>query len=437
MANKIAAGEVVERPASVVKELVENSLDAAATRIDVEIVAGGCKFIAVRDNGTGMGRDDALLCIERHATSKIRTLDDIEKIATLGFRGEALAAIAAVSRFRLRTCLQGETVGTEILIVGGKLQDVREVGCPAGTEVEVRDLFLNVPARRKFLRSIQTETMQVRSLFMVMALSHPQTAVTLTVDGRMVYELAASDRYEDRVRDLFGSDYLRQLCRVEATSGPVRVFGFVSLPTFTRADRSEQYVFVNRRPTSATLVSHALREAYHALIPVDRHPCAVLFLELDPQLVDVNVHPTKKEVRFRSPGEVRDAVITAVRSALSRGGSPGGGGRTTARGDLGTQPMFGEPALKIDDLPATRTFRYPRMPTTGLGEQKDRGNAVGPIATPGTGVGTDAEKKGGVDVPKGASIEHAAAPGSPWSWCRIVGQLGGLYVLLETEDGFV
>ena len=187
--NKIAAGEVVERPASVLKELAENALDAGATQLDVDVVAGGRKLVAVTDNGSGMGRDDALLALERHATSKIRDVDDIEKINSLGFRGEALAAIASVSRFRLETCTHTESTGTEITISGGKIQDVRDAGCPAGTRFEVRDLFFNVPARRKFLRTHQTELAHLRSGFIVLALAHPEVGMSFTVDGRETYRL--------------------------------------------------------------------------------------------------------------------------------------------------------------------------------------------------------------------------------------------------------
>ncbi|MGQ9661973.1 MAG: DNA mismatch repair endonuclease MutL [Kiritimatiellia bacterium] len=428
VANKIAAGEVIERPASVLKELMENSLDAGATRIAAEIVAGGTKLIAVWDNGVGMGRDDALLCVERHATSKIRNVEDIARIITLGFRGEALAAIAAVSRFRLRTCLHGETVGTEILIVGGTLQDVCEAGGPAGTEVEVRDLFLNVPARRKFLRSTQTEAAHVRTTFMILALSHWQTAMTLTVDGRTIYELPASETYEDRVRELFGPDLMRQLRPVEALVGQVRVSGYASVPAFSRSDRSEQYVFVNGRATSATVLTHAIREAYHTLLPTDRHPCVVLFLELDPGLVDVNVHPTKKEVRFRAPNEVRNAVMEAIRRSL-RSVEPVGGGERAAPAVAGEHPVSSrEPTLRIDDLPPTRTFRYPRMPASAALDGRRADNSGQETAVP-------APSSVQAVLPP-ATADRPAPPSAPWSWCRVVGQLGGLYVLLETEDGF-
>ena len=292
VANKIAAGEVVERPASAVKELVENALDAGAAHIEVMVTAGGRKLIEVRDDGMGMNRDDALLSIERQATSKLRDVDDIERIATLGFRGEALPSIASVSRFSLATCRRGETVGTELTVIGGRLQDVKDAGVPPGTTVAVRDLFFNVPARRKFLRAYETEQAHIRTVFILHALAHPETGLLLKVDGREAYRLPANSSLEDRVRDLFGAEFVASLRPVDRTLAGVRVHGFAGLPTLTRTDRTEQYIFVNRRPASASVVPHALREAYPPL-ETERKPVVLLFIDLDPELVDVNVHPTK------------------------------------------------------------------------------------------------------------------------------------------------
>ena len=311
MANKIAAGEVVERPASVLKELIENALDAGASRVAAEVTAGGRKLVAVSDNGGGMSRDDALLAVERHATSKIRDVDDIERIATLGFRGEALAAIAAVSRFRLVTRREEDPAGTEILITGGRIRDVRECGAPHGTAVEVRDLFHNVPARRKFLRSAQTELSHLRAAFLVQALSHPAAGMSLKVDGRDAYHLPEGAGVEDRIRDLFGGEYLDGLRPLSHRAPDVTVSGYAGLPAISRADRGEQYVLVNGRVCWAPVLGHAVRESYRAVLPSDRHPIVFLFLEMPPERVDVNVHPTKKEVRFRRPAAVRDAVIAA------------------------------------------------------------------------------------------------------------------------------
>ena len=264
VANKIAAGEVVERPASVVKELMENAIDSGATRIDVTVTAGGRKLIEVRDNGGGMGRDDALLSIERQATSKIRDVDDIERIDTLGFRGEALPSIASVSRFTLKTRREVDEAGSELVIVGGSLQDVREAGLPVGTTISVRDLFFNVPARRKFLRAFQTEQAHIRSVFTLHALAHPEIGMSLTSDGRELARLPPDATLEERVRDLFGADFCAGLVPLDRTRGEIRVYGFAGYrtrhaPTAVNSTSSLTAVQPPRRS------SPALREAYPPL----------------------------------------------------------------------------------------------------------------------------------------------------------------------------
>ncbi len=435
VANQIAAGEVVERPASVVKELLENAVDAGATQIDVIIAAGGRKRIAVRDNGGGMGRDDALLAIEAHATSKIREAEDIANIRTLGFRGEALAAIASASRFRLTTCADATQPGVEISVAGGRIVEVREVGAPVGTAIEVLDLFYNLPARRKFLRAQATELGHIRAGFLTQALANIPVGLSLNVDGRDVYRLAPAAQLADRIRELFGPDYLELLVPVERTTGGVTVRGFVSRPGVHRADREEQYVFVNGRAASSPVIHYAVREGFHTALPKDRHASVFLYLEIDPRAVDVNVHPTKREVRFRHPAEVREALMGAIGEALT-----GAGGKRP--GDAGTpgpmdEPFPGEtpPAprsdvqMRIEGLPEGRTFPYPRMP------HPDRpiwGAGAEPAEAGGSAPGVDA---GG--APTEADADAALGPGSPWSWCRVLGVIGGQYVLLETEDGMV
>lgn len=442
VANKIAAGEVVDRPASVLKELMENAVDAGATRIDVDIVAGGRKLVAVSDNGPGMNRDDAILSIERHATSKIRDVDDIERIGTLGFRGEALAAIASVSRFRLTTCRAGDDSGTEILITGGKLQDVRDAGCPVGTVFEVRDLFLNVPARRKFLRSHQTELSHVRAAFIVQAMAHPETGMGLKVDGRETYSLAEGSSLTDRLHDLFGSDYRQNLEPVDHKTGEVAVSGYVSLPSVTRSDRNEQYIFVNGRAVSAPLLGYAVREGYHTLLPNKRHPSVFLFLDMDPGLVDVNVHPTKKEVRFRHPGEVRDAVIEAIRQALASDATPSAPAEKAIgiETDQAHQHPVADTHLKIQGLPVTRGFKYPGLGARGEWDIEHPIRHGGNIQPMNQGPQADTVQ-GGHRTEKEETIDNQqSAIGnstSPWTSCRVLGQIGSLYVVLETEDGFV
>jgi DNA mismatch repair protein MutL len=414
VANKIAAGEVVERPASVLKEILENAIDAGASQIDVEAVAGGTRLVSVADNGSGMNRDDALLSIERHATSKIHTAADIEHIHTLGFRGEALAAISSVSRFRIRTRRHDELAGTELVVSGGKLLDVKDAGCPPGTILEIRDLFFNLPARRKFLRSPQTETTHIRQMFLLQALAWPAVGMSLTLDGRKSWALAPGATPLERIRELFGQELIEGLRPLERGAGDIKLSGYVSLPALTRGDRTEQYVFVNGRPASAPVVGYAINEAFHSLIPAGRHPYIFMYIDLEPDLVDVNVHPTKKEVRFRRSSDVRDAIIGAIRSALTKSGAAFVAGQTPNPDPAPPMPAAVMPLLKIDDLPASRVFSYPRLP---------------PIEPRPVTVEPQAARKPGDGV--------KAAPKAPWTWCRVVGQINGLYVLLETEDGFV
>jgi len=443
VANKIAAGEVVERPASIVKELMENALDAGATRIEVTVTAGGRRLISVADDGHGMGRDDALMSIEPQATSKIRDVDDIERINTYGFRGEALPSIAAVSRFTLQTCRRGEDVGTEITIAGGRLQDVRDIGFPAGTTIEVRDLFFNVPARRKFLRAFQTEQAHIRTAFLLQALAHPEVGMQLKADGRDLHLLPAGATLAERINDLFGPDLLASMRPVEYTGRGVGVSGFAGLPTLTRADRSEQYVFVNRRAASAAVIPYALREAYPTL-EGDRKPIVILFLDVAPEAVDVNVHPTKREVRFRAPTDVRDAVIAAVSAALGTTPRPAaaplpppstGFPRVSpAAGFAAATPSEAPPAgVPVAPPPQPHPARdFPAFGTPG--------GYPDPAAAPAAPGGAPAPAAGGApagDAPDPFTLPPDGSSNAPWAWCRVLGQVAGRYVLLETDGGYV
>ncbi|HAS84412.1 MAG TPA: DNA mismatch repair endonuclease MutL [Verrucomicrobia bacterium] len=446
VANKIAAGEVVERPASVVKELMENAIDADAMQIDVAVAVAGRKLISVCDNGCGMSRDDALLSIERHATSKIRDVDDIEKIHTLGFRGEAMAAIASVSRLRLTTALHDAEAGTELTVIGGVLQDVRDGGFPPGTRIEIRDLFFNVPARRKFLRTEQTELFHIRDVFMVQALSHPSIGMSLTVDGRDLYRLAGSGTLTDRLRDLFSVELVRQLKPVQCEQRGVRIHGFISPPTTHRADRNEQYVFVNGRPTSPSLLSYAIGEGYRGALAKGRYPSVFLFIDMKPEWVDVNVHPTKKEIRFRHPGDVRDVAIAAIQASLAITPVCEDPPVSVERPMPSALPPT-EAVLKIDDLPPSRTFAYPRRlppfdaPAGGFPvDEVFASRSVDPIAA--TGAPPAPPMPAPIPAaPMAASGKGSAAgdvtPRAPWAWCRVLGQIAGFYVVLETEGGMV
>jgi DNA mismatch repair protein MutL len=342
VANQIAAGEVVERPASVVKELLENSLDAGATRIRIEVEAGGRKLIRIVDNGSGMGRDDALLAFERHATSKLRSSDDLLSIATLGFRGEALPSIASVARVSLETRAAEDEAGTVMEIAGGKLLSVEDAGLPAGTTIAVRDLFFNTPARRKFLRSEQTELGHVAALVTHYALAHPGkhfelhsatqallTAPAVANTGERLYQIFGRETFESLIPVAAEMDFARAGLpepppwkRAEDYAPPepgfVRLSGFVSKPELQKLNRNSIYVFVNGRLIRDRLILHAFTEAYRNIIPPTSFPVVLLFLELPPQEVDVNVHPAKTEVRFRQGSFVHDFVRDSVRTALMK-----------------------------------------------------------------------------------------------------------------------
>ena len=334
VANKIAAGEVVERPASVVKELVENAIDAGANRIAITITQGGRKLVAVQDDGCGMTKDDAVLSLERQATSKIRDVTDIEEIDTLGFRGEAIPSIASVSRFTLTTRRADSDEGTTIQVNAGTLAEVRSAGCPPGTLVEVRDLFCNVPARRKFLRAYVTEENHVKTIFTVHALAHPRIGFSLTIDGRELYRLAPAATAQDRILDLFGKDFVAELLPLDGRKDArhetgdasrtlderqktIRVTGFIERPNLSTPTRRDQYVFINGRPATSASIAYALREAYPRRAG-DSRPAAVLFIDLPPNQVDVNVHPTKREVRFRDNVAVKNGDVANGHFALKK-----------------------------------------------------------------------------------------------------------------------
>ncbi len=343
VANQIAAGEVVERPASVVKELVENSLDAEARRITVEIQSGGRSLIRITDDGFGMSRDDALLCLERHATSKIQRAEDLHGISTMGFRGEALPSIASVSRFSLTTRERDSDSpeGTQVIINGGKIVEVKTAGGASGTSIEARSLFFNLPARRKFLRAEETESAHIQHYISLAALAHPEVAFTFVKDGRTVWQLSAIknddapvDALRERMRQLSGtlpslielkaSQQLPERFTNDATDQletsnaklSVRLWGLIGAPGVARSTREDQHLFVNRRPVENRGLNHALIEGYHTALMKGRFPVCCLFLEINPAAVDVNIHPAKREVKFRDERAVRGFVTRAVRDAL-------------------------------------------------------------------------------------------------------------------------
>ena len=432
VANKIAAGEVVERPASVVKELVENAIDAGAKRIAITVTQGGRKLVAVQDDGCGMCKDDAVLSLERQATSKIRDVTDIEEIDTLGFRGEAIPSIASVSRFTLTTRRPDSDEGTTIQVNAGTLAEVRTAGCPPGTLVEVRDLFCNVPARRKFLRAYATEEGHVRQIFTIHALAHPSIAFSLTVDGRELYKLAPSSSVSDRIRDLFGDEFLQNALPISSDAqgtdcasnsrrpthearGTISVSGYIEKPNLSTPTRRDQYIFINGRPASSASIAYALREAYPRRAG-DSRPAAVLFIDLPPNQVDVNVHPTKREVRFRDNVAVKNAIMDAVGKSLNASA----------------------PSVRLADDGKARPPTAAQSQSTASAPQADRGT---PEARPRPSFDAPVTPQPAPRNPQPVPMEFAIEPDStrskPWQWFKFLAQSASGYLLIETDSGIV
>jgi len=460
VANQIAAGEVIERPASVVKELVENSLDAQAGRVTVEVQAGGRSLVRVADDGAGMSRDDALLCLERHATSKIRRAEDLAAIATMGFRGEALPSIASVSRFTLTTReRQSQSPeGTQVVISGGKMLEVKAAGSAPGTTVDVRQLFFNLPARRKFLRTEPTESAHIQHYLALAALAFPEVAFTFQKDGHLVWQLPAIRSGTDtparlaalreRLRSLYGGE--QSLLPVDFSAvirsnepageepgsdpGPqtsnLRLWGFIGAPGVSRLTREDQHLFVNRRPVQNRGLNFALLEGYHTALMKGRYPACCLFLEIDPAAVDVNIHPAKREVRFHQEGEVRRLVAQAVRETLLRLAH---GPRTTDHG-----PQTTDHGPRTTDHGPQTTVHSPQSavrspPSSVLGP---RSSALGPppsvLRPPSSGLSPAST----TPAPSSQVTPAAAVPllNVP---LRLLGVVGRLYVVLESDRGLV
>ncbi len=348
LANQIAAGEVVERPASVIKELVENSLDAGATRVQIDIELGGRRLMQVADNGEGMSRDDAVLAFERHATSKISTLEDLAAIGTLGFRGEALASIASVAKVELITKTELDEVATRVVVEGGRLIDVKDAARDRGTTITVRDLFFNTPARRKFMRSEATENYHLTSIVTHYALAHPEIAFTLTNNGREVLRVSPAKDLRERAFQTFGGGLLESLLPVDGGREYVaRVTGFISAPRERRTTRDSQYFFVNNRFVRDKTIAGGLLEGYRSVLPHGVYPVAFLFIEMPLEEIDVNVHPAKTEVRFRRGEAVKDVIAEAVRATLMKAGVTGDAPLTAVETDplREAEPLSEPPAF--------------------------------------------------------------------------------------------
>ena len=437
VANQIAAGEVVERPASVLKELMENSLDAGAGRIGVEIEAAGRRLIKVVDDGCGMGPDDVLMALERHATSKVASAGDLAAVSTLGFRGEALPSIAAVSRMTLRSRRRDHESGSQVFINGGSLRSVEEVGCPAGTLVEVRSLFFNTPARRKFLKSAATENAHLAEVLIRLALARPEVAFRYSNGGRLVYDLPASQDPKVRVASLLGRQTAAQMQAIEQESGPLRISGLCGLPSVSRTGYDQVYTMVNGRFVRDKVLLHAAGEAYRDWLPTGRRPILVLGIELDPAMVDVNVHPAKTEVRFRESRQVHDALVEGIRRGLQSAmtppaerrppASPGRTAPTPPQRPDSPPPWGGElsPARAAQDMPRSAPWAAPQP-----APQPDPSQA--PAVAPRRPAITSLPPS---EAPAGPS--PAKALFTPVGEIGVIGQLHGLYILCSTPQGLV
>jgi DNA mismatch repair protein MutL len=430
VASQVAAGEVVERPASVVKELVENSIDAGATRIEVAIKRGGSSGIRVVDDGCGMDRDDALLCLERHATSKIRTGEDLSAIRTLGFRGEALPSIASVSRFRLTTRERGALAGTEVLVNGGRIETVRDCGEPEGTQIEARSLFFNLPARRKFLRTEQTEASHVEQQLQLQAIGNPHVGFTFVRDERVVFQLPPGQSLRERLHDLNGAALVSELLEVpEFCTDWMSVRGYVGRAGVSRSTRQQSIVFLNGRPVENPTLTHALREGYHTALMKGQHPVTYLFLDLSPDLVDVNVHPAKREVRFRDPAGVREAVARALRQALESDRARWSATFSPAAEAVERAVASSTPALIPEREQLTLRKDWSDLPVRREAEH----------STPNTQHPTSNEPPPSAPVVERTETRNPKPEtrNEPANDFKILGVLGKLYVLMENAQGLV
>jgi len=428
LANQIAAGEVVERPASVLKELLENALDAGAESVNVDVEQGGVKLLKVRDNGHGIERDDLPLALSRHATSKIRGLDDLEAIGTLGFRGEALAAISSVSRLTLASNVEGEAEGWQVQVEGRDMApSVTPAGHPRGTTVTMRDLFFNTPARRRFLRTEKTEFNHLEEVFRRIALSEFNTAFRLTHNQKVIHQLPAG--LDDtlraaRVAKLCGKGFMEQAIPVDVERDGIRLHGWMGLPTFSRSQADLQYFYVNGRVIRDKVVNHAVRQAYADVLYHGRHPAYVLFLELDPAMVDVNVHPTKHEVRFREQRMVHGFLYSSLHRTIADV-RPGQGAEPAVVYDDSPMPMS-EPSQGSMSLTAPSGRPYTPPPASGgYGQGLRQADAYGALVQPRIEDGAPAAMPPASDDETVPPLGYAVA------------QLHGIFILAENQHGMV
>ncbi len=433
LANQIAAGEVVERPASVVKELIENSLDAGATRIDVELEQGGVKLIRVRDNGCGVHADDLALSVSRHATSKIRQLSDLDAINSLGFRGEALASIASVTRMTLLSNNAEAGVGCRLQLDSvAETSTVEPAAHPLGTTVEVRDLFFNTPARRKFLKTERTELNHCEEVVKRMALSQFQVAFNLLHNGKTLFSLPVANTEAEQARrigKLCGTAFIDSAMPIEASAGELRLWGWIALPTFSRSQADMQYFYVNSRIIRDKLVGHAVRQAYRDVLFHGRHPAFVLYFEIDPHAVDVNVHPTKHEVRFRDSRSVHDFIFRGIHKALAE-----------------VRPDDRLAAAEQASATAERQPSQREQSQFGFQSAKGSQSAFGNTATAGNvheqvafyaALHPSAEQHAGAQSPQNVAMSADAEQQEIPPLGFALAQLKGIYILAENKDGLI
>ncbi len=439
LVNQIAAGEVIGRPASVVKELVENSLDAGARSLRIDLEQGGVKLIRVADDGAGLGVEELPLAVARHATSKIASLADLEEVATLGFRGEALPSIASVSRFTITAACAGEAHGWRMTCDGSdRHEPPRPAAHGIGTTVEVRDLFYNVPARRKFLRTEKTELGHIDQLLTRFALARADISLRLTHNGRVSLELPAADvpLAPERLRRLLGDDFLAHALSLEDEAVELRLHGLVANPGFARSQGDMQFFYVNGRLVRDKLVTHAVRQAYRDVLHHSRHPAFLLFLELPPRQVDVNVHPAKHEVRFRESRQVHDFIFRALHRRLAVGQRGAASGQVEPAADA---PL--EPAGQGTAAPTAPTSPMPRSLPLGVSEAGARyassWDGTGRLSATAAAAGRAFQQPGPVTQAVAAQPESAFAGDDIPPLGFAIGQLNGIYILAEAADGLI
>ncbi len=439
LANQIAAGEVVERPSSVIKELLENSLDAGATRLDIDVEDGGIKLMRVRDNGSGIDQEDLPLALSRHATSKIYELDDLEAVATLGFRGEALASISSVARLALITSTNDNSLGWQVVAEGRDMQtEVSPAPHPRGTTVEVRDLFFNTPARRKFLRTEKTEYTHLEDVVKRLALSRFDVAFNLRHNNRAIYAWRAGDsqlEQERRVAQVCGPAFMENAVHIEMERNGLRLWGWVALPTFSRSQADLQHFFVNGRCIRDKLVSHAVRQAYQDVLYHGRHPAFVLYLELDPATVDVNVHPTKHEVRFRDNRSVHDFIYSSLHRALAQVKPEDSLNKTTAGNTLLTQQTPAAQGLAAGEFQRQERISFAAASTAPVAPQAANYYSPSSFSASPAAVREQMKVYGDLHQPASPLPEVSDDEIPPLGYA--IAQLKGIYILAENAQGLI